>query len=105
MTVEEIEIPHPFDRKFGYRLLEIMPGALTWAILILPFVLAFVSPFALAIIIIAYLVAWFLRAMGQSTRVIQSYATMRRHQALDWTPLIADLDDPKASLWRLDRVS
>jgi glycosyltransferase involved in cell wall biosynthesis len=51
------------------------------------------------------MIAWFLRAMGQSTRVVQSYATMRRHQALDWAPLIADLDDPKASLWRLDRVS
>jgi hypothetical protein len=105
MTVEETEIPYPFDRKLGYRLLEILPGALTWSVLILPFVLSFVSPFALAIIIIAYMIAWFLRAMGQSTRVVQSYATMRRHQALDWAPLIADLDDPKASLWRLDRVS
>jgi len=104
MTVEETEIPYPFERNFGYRLLEILPGALTWAALALPFVLAFVSPFALAIIIIAYLIAWFLRAMGQSTRVLQSYATMRRHQALDWAPLIADLDDPKASLWRLDRM-
>jgi hypothetical protein len=105
MTIEEIEIPYPFERKLGYRLLEIMPGALTWLVLITPFVLAFVSPFALAVIIIAYMIAWFLRAMGQSTRVVQSYRTMRRHQALDWAPLIADLDDPKASLWRLDRVS
>ncbi len=105
MTIEEIEIPYPFERKLGYRLLEIMPGTLTWLVLITPFVLAFVSPFALAVIIIAYMIAWFLRAMGQSTRVVQSYRTMRRHQALDWAPLIADLDDPKASLWRLDRVS
>ena len=105
MTVEETEIPYPFERKLGYRLLEILPGALTWSVLVLPFVLAFVSPFALAIIIIAYMIAWFLRAMGQSTRVVQSYSTMRRHQALNWAPLIADLDDPKASLWRLDRVS
>lgn len=104
MTVEETEIPYPFERKLVYRLLEILPGALTWIVLALPFVLAFVSPFALAIIIIAYLLAWFLRSAGQSARVIQAYANMRRHQALDWSPLIADLDDPKASLWRLDKV-
>ncbi len=104
MTTQEIEIPYPFERNFGYRLLEILPGLLSWAVLILPFVLAFVSPFALAIIIIAYLIAWFLRAMGQSARVIQSYGNMRRHQALNWAPLITDLDDPKASLWRLDHV-
>lgn len=103
MTVEETEIPYPFERKLGYRLLEILPGALTWSILILPFVLAFVNPFALAVIIIAYLLAWFLKAVGLSTRVIQSYGAMRCHQALDWAPLIADLDDPKASLWRLDK--
>jgi len=104
MTVEETEIPYPFERNLGYRMLEILPGALSWMVILLPFVLALVSPFALAIIIIAYLIAWFLRAMGQSARVIQSYSTMRRHQALDWIPLIVDLDDPKASLWRLDRV-
>lgn len=102
MTVPDIEIPYPHERGFLYRLLEILPGFLTWTVLATPFILAFVSPFALAVLIIAYLMAWLLKGIAVAMRIMQSYRTMRKHQKIDWNPLIADLDDPKASLWRLE---
>lgn len=105
MTIPEIEIPYPHERGIIYRLLEILPGFLTWTTLALPFIFAFVSPFALAIMIIAYLIAWLLKGIAVASRILQSYATMRKHQKLDWSPLISDLDDPKASLWRLENNS
>ena len=100
----DIEIPNPSERSFVYRLLEILPGFLTWSVLILPFVLAFVSPYLLAILIIAYLLAWFIKAIGLNIRVMQSYRTMKRHFGIDWNPLIADLDDTKAAMWRVERA-
>lgn len=100
MTVPDIEIPNPSDRKIGYRLLEILPGFLSWGSLALPFVLAFISPFALAILILAYLMAWLIKGVAVAMRILQSYRNMRHHQKIDWAPLIKDLDDPKAALWR-----
>lgn len=98
MTVNDIEIPYPQDRGFIYRLFEILPGFLTWTVIIAPFVLAFVSPFALAILVIAYLVAWLLRGVAISIRVFQSYGTMNKYQKIDWLPLISDLDSPTEAM-------
>lgn len=98
MTVNDIEIPYPQDRGFIYRLFEILPGFLTWTVIITPFILAFVSPFALAILVIAYLVAWLLRGVAISVRVFQSYGTMNKYQKIDWLPLISDLDSPKEAI-------
>jgi len=98
MTVNDIEIPYPQDRGIIYRLFEILPGFLTWTVIITPFILAFVSPFALAILVIAYLVAWLLRGVAISVRVFQSYGTMNKYQKIDWIPLISDLDNPKEAM-------
>lgn len=98
MTVQDIEIPYPNERGFIYRIFEILPGLLTWIVLATPIVLAFVSPFILAILVIAYLVAWLLRGIAISARVYQSYGTMRQYQKTNWLPLIKDLDDPERAL-------
>lgn len=98
MTIQDIEIPYPQDRGFVYRIFEILPGFLTWSVILLPFILAYASPLALAILIIAYLVAWLLRGIVISVRVFQSYSRMRSYQKLDWLPLIAELDNPKDAL-------
>lgn len=98
MTIQDIEIPYPHERGLVYRLFEILPGFLTWTVIILPFVLAFISPLTLAILVIAYLVAWLLRGIAISIRVFQSYKKMREYQKLDWLPLISDLDNPKKAI-------
>jgi len=90
--MRSIEIPQPKDRDFRYRLFEILPGALTWSILALPIVLSIVSPLAAAYFVIAYLLLWFVRAIGIDIRSIQGWRTMNQHKNLDWKKLNADLE-------------
>lgn len=101
MKVTDIEIPHPKDRHFWYRVFEILPGLLSWFSLALPFILAFWSPLIAAYVIMVYLIAWFLRTTAMTVRSIQSYRIMRQHQTLDWHQLIADLDSPEIALERI----
>ena len=40
MKVSDIEIPYEGQRDARYRLFEIVPGVLSWSILIIPFILS-----------------------------------------------------------------
>lgn len=91
MRVQDIEIPYAEDRHGHYRFFEILPGALSWMVLILPFLLAFVSVTASAAIMIAYLLMWFIRAIVLNVRVVQSYNLLREHEKINWQALIDDV--------------
>ncbi len=90
--MKQIEIPYKEERGWRYRFWEIFPGALSWSILIMPFVLTIYNPTLLAIFIIAYLLIWFFKGVGMSVRSIQGYNMLKRQQALDWTLLLEDLE-------------
>ena len=64
--MRSIEIPQPEDRDWRYRIFEILPGLITWFILLLPVVLSIISPKLAAYFIIAYLLLWFVRALATS---------------------------------------
>ena len=49
MKASQIEIPMVEERGKGYRFFEILPGALSWSILILPFLISLISVPAAAI--------------------------------------------------------
>ncbi len=97
MRVQDIEIPQPADRHGWYRFYEILPGALSWTVIILPFLLAFVSITASAAIMIAYLLMWFIRAIVLNVRVIQSYNLLVEHQKINWQALIDDVQKGEAT--------
>ncbi len=86
------EIPYQKQKTSQYRLFEILPGFLSWSVLVLPFVLAFSNVGIAAILMIAYLLLWFVKAIGLNIRVIQGYRTLDEHSKLDWEALIRDLD-------------
>ncbi len=86
------EIPFNKEKKFQYRFFEILPGTLSWSILALPFVLAFLNVSLAAMLMIAYLLLWFVKAATLNVRVIQGYRTLSEHQRLDWGAMIKDLD-------------
>ncbi len=91
MKASNIEIPLVSERGLRYRLFEILPGALTWSILILPFILSFINPRVTVAIIIAYLLFWFLRSVALNVRVIQGYNLIKKHQKLNWTQMLEDV--------------
>src|SRR5579884_1577820 len=88
----DIEIPFEKDRRGHYRFFEILPGALSWTLLLLPLILSFISAQIAVFFIIFYLLIFFTRSIAYSTRAIAGYRTMRHHLRLDWNGLCADID-------------
>ena len=96
--MRSIEIPQPEDRGLKYRLFEILPAVLTFSILLLPVILGKISPKATAYFLVAYLLLWFIRAIGLDIRSIQGWRTMKEHKNLPWGKMLAELEklQPKA---------
>ncbi len=94
----DIEIPLEKERGKRYRFFEILPGALSWTMLALPFLLSFVNiPFAgqeinLAVMfVLIYLLINFTRGIAGAIRAMQGYHTMRVHQQLPWRQMVSEL--------------
>lgn len=92
MDINNIEIPLKEEKTLHYRLFEILPGLLSWSILLAPFWLSLISPRVTALIIIAFFMVWFARAIGLNIRVLQGWRTMQKHQKYDWTGMIAEVE-------------
>jgi cellulose synthase/poly-beta-1,6-N-acetylglucosamine synthase-like glycosyltransferase len=88
----DIEIPFNQDKDRWYRFWEIVPGAISWTILLMPFVLSVLNPTLFAVFIIAYLILWFFKGLAMSVRSIQGYRMLSRQQSLNWQLLIDDLE-------------
>lgn len=78
-------------------MLERFPAILSYSLLALPFALSFISPRATAFFIIAYLLMWFVRALALNVRVLQGYSTMKKHEAIDWSELLVDVENETIS--------
>ena len=94
MNVSEIEIPYAEDRSHRYRFFEVLPGALSWSILIAPFIFSLVNATLTALFIIAFFLVWFVRAVGLNIRALQGWRTLQKHQKYDWLGMIKEMEDP-----------
>lgn len=88
----DIEIPQEKDRHGWYRFFEILPGALSWFMLALPFILSLINVDLAAAFVLAYLLINFTRGMAGALKAMQGYRTMRQHQVLPWRTMLADLE-------------
>jgi cellulose synthase/poly-beta-1,6-N-acetylglucosamine synthase-like glycosyltransferase len=95
--MRHIEIPLNSEKTKRYRFFEILPGALSWTILVLPFVLSIFAPTVVAFIILLFFLFWFARAVGLNIRTIQGWRMLQRQQKLDWSKMLDELEhlDPK----------
>jgi len=96
--MRSIEIPQPEDRGLKYRLLEILPLTLTLLILLLPVILGKISPRLAAYFLVAYLLLWFIRAVGLDIRSLQGWRTMKQHMGLPWQKMLVDLENLQPTL-------
>ncbi len=92
MNKEELEIPFPKDRGFRYRLFEILPGAISWTVLILPFVLSVISPFLTVFFILGYLLLWLTKSVGLDIRAVQGFKTIKLQKKLPWLDMLDDVE-------------
>jgi len=89
----DIEIPFEKDRHGHYRFFEILPGALSWTLLLLPIILSFIDITAAVVFILAYLLVYFIRSLGFSISSLRGYRTMKQHLKLDWSALVNDVEN------------
>jgi len=89
----DIDIPYEQDRHGHYRFFEILPGALSWTLILMPIVLSFISVTLVVIFILAYLLIYFARSVGFSIASLRGYRTMKHHMSLDWPELVVDVEN------------
>ncbi len=83
------------------RLLEMVPGTISWAILILPIWLSFSYPWLVAYFVLSFNFYWLCRALWFSGSVVVAYRRMRRTLEFDWSRRVDALADPVARIAEL----
>src|SRR4026209_937722 len=78
------------------RLLEMVPGTVSWAVIIGPIWLSFSYPQLVAYFVLSFDFYWLCRALWFAAAVIVAYRRIRRVQRVDWTDRLAGLADPTA---------
>jgi hypothetical protein len=109
--MKNIEIPFEKDRGKRYRFFEALPGLVTWTMILLPFILSFISATAAAVYIIAYILIYFARTVGVDIRALQGFKMMQQHKALPWNNMLKELEGgeiedatAKRPRWHYDNV-
>jgi hypothetical protein len=75
------------------RFWEILPGAVTWSILLLPFVLSFIWPVGIAYFIIIFDVYWLVKALVMGGHLVFGYMHMQRAMNIDWLARLHQTDN------------
>ena len=99
----DLEIPFEKDRHGHYRFFEILPGALSWTLLLAPVILSFIDVTVAVFFVLAYLLVFFVRNMAYATRAIAGYRTMKRQMKLNWNSLAADIEAGKVTDASIER--
>jgi hypothetical protein len=88
-------------RTWGIRLLEMVPGAVTWMIIgsLIPLSLRY--PWVVGMFVLAFDCFWLYRACMLTISVIISFRRLRRVMATDWRQRAFALADPQARLAEL----
>lgn len=74
------------------RLFEILPGVIAWLLVLLPIVLAIVSPNTFATLMIVFMVYWLVKTVIMSTRLVIGYRNFRRDRKTNWFNKLESLD-------------
>lgn len=93
----DIEIPFKEDRHARYRFFEILPGVLSWTMLVLPLLLSLINVTVAAIFILIYLLVNFTRAVAAAIRSLHGYSVMGRYKKMPWRELVQELQDGEIS--------
>jgi hypothetical protein len=75
----------PSRYRWLVRLLEMVPGTISWAVLILPLWLSFSYPWLVAYFVLSFDFYWLCRALWFSAAVIVAYGRISRVLAVNWT--------------------
>jgi hypothetical protein len=88
------EAQDPDRHRLLERLLEMVPGFVSWAIIVGPIWLSFSYPSLVAYFVLSFDFYWLCRALWFAGAVIVAFRKIRRVQAQDWWARLATLDNP-----------
>src|SRR3989344_4739229 len=74
-----------------YRMLEILPGFLSWGTIILVVVLSIYQPIVAAYFIIAFDLYWFLKTVYLSLHLRHNWKRLKYNLAADWSAMLGNL--------------
>jgi hypothetical protein len=94
----QFNFPDPKTKEKGkrriQRLLEIIPGVLTWLTIAGMFILSFFVPVWVAVYIILFDIYWIFRTIFIAYYSIQGYRKLRKGTAIDWWERCQNISDP-----------
>ncbi|MBR3175988.1 glycosyltransferase family 2 protein [Candidatus Saccharibacteria bacterium] len=97
---KNLEIPQG-KRTPLYRLLEILPGLISYGAIILLFVLSWVDPVLGSVYLFIIIASTLVKAISVAYRTIQGYKVIRRAERIDWHKRLEDLEHPHEAFERL----
>jgi hypothetical protein len=89
--------PQDQDRhRLLQRLLEMVPGFISWVIIVAPIWLSFSYPFLVAYFVLSFDFYWLSRTLWFGGTVVVAYRRIKRVLAVDWGQRLVALQDPAA---------
>jgi cellulose synthase/poly-beta-1,6-N-acetylglucosamine synthase-like glycosyltransferase len=73
-----------FKDRLLYRILEILPGFMSWGVLVLVILLSKYRPLWISIFIIVFVVFWFFRTLYFSLHLWSGYRQMAENESINW---------------------
>lgn len=95
-----VEIPVG-KRKPLYRFFEVLPGLLSYSMIVLLFILSAVSPFLGSCYILLIVIINLVKAVGIAFRTVQGYKLMKGCMRVNWSKRLNELEDAQESYDRL----
>ena len=80
------------QENFRQRIFEVLPGALSWTIILGLILLSFTKPLVAAILIIAFDFYWFLRLLYMTIFLLLSYWRLTCERETDWLQRVHEVD-------------
>ena len=72
------------EKKWFNRFLEIIPGALAWSTLVLPFILAPIFPKIVGYFVLAFTLYWFVKSLNMMKNLLRSFPRLWRNMKINW---------------------
>ena len=96
--MQTIEIPWANQRNKTYRFFEVLPGLLSYGLLLAPVIVSIFSPKLVAYFLLTYVIVWVVKAIALSSRLFQGYKNLRAASRLDWSKMVKELDNPSQAI-------
>jgi cellulose synthase/poly-beta-1,6-N-acetylglucosamine synthase-like glycosyltransferase len=85
------DLEKPGERKL-YRFFEMLPGLLSWSVIVGAVFLSWKEPFWTAMIIILFAIFWFLKSIYFSMHLRSGYRIMKENEKADWVRKLDQLE-------------